>query len=150
MRMFKDWLTAYGGEENREPRKMVEQVQTWIQANAGTRLEDWRRPSVVDSHAPRTMNRAGWRRPTKETASLSERDHVFEYLVYPAVFREELCNGFDPKQVERELIKRELLQTTQDGQKTRHQVKVREPGAEGSGWMFCLKPRVLEWDSDHG
>jgi putative DNA primase/helicase len=36
--------TAYGGEENREPRKMVEQVQTWIQANAGTRLEDWRRP----------------------------------------------------------------------------------------------------------
>jgi hypothetical protein len=96
------------------------------------------------------MNRAGWRRPTKETASLSERDHVFEYLVYPAVFRDELCNGFDPKQVERELIKRELLQITQDGQKTRHQVKVREPGAKGTGWMFCLKPELLEWDSDHG
>jgi hypothetical protein len=54
-------------------------------------------PSVVDSHAPRTMNRAGWRRPTKETASLNEPDHVFEYLVYPAVFRQELCNGFDPR-----------------------------------------------------
>lgn len=150
MRMFKDWLTAYGGEENREPRKMVEQVQTWIQANAGTRLEDWRRPSVVDSHAPRTMNRAGWRRPTKDTAALSERDHVFEYLVYPAVFREELCNGFDPKQVTRELVKRGLLQTTQEGENARHQVKVREPGAGGSSWMFCLKPGVLEWDSDHG
>lgn len=150
MRMFKDWLTAYGGEENREPRKMVEQVQTWIQANAGTRLEDWRRPSVVDSHAPRTMNRAGWRRPTKDTAALSERDHVFEYLVYPAVFREELCNGFDPKQVTRELVKRGLLQTTQEGESARHQVKVREPGAGGSSWMFCLKPGVLEWDSDHG
>ncbi|HQX06126.1 MAG TPA: DUF927 domain-containing protein, partial [Zoogloea sp.] len=150
MRMFRDWLTAYGGEENREPRKMVEQVQTWIQANAGTRLEDWRRPSVVDSHAPRTMNRAGWRRPTKETASLSERDHVFEYLVYPAVFREDLCNGFDPKQVTKELVKRGLLQTTQEGDKTRHQVKVREPGAEGPGWMFCFKPCVLEWDADHG
>jgi len=150
MRMLKDWLTAYGGEENREPRKMVEQVQTWIQANAGTRLEDWRRPSVVDSHAPRTMNRAGWRRPTKDTAALSERDHVFEYLVYPAVFREELCNGFDPKQVTRELVKRGLLQTTQEGENARHQVKVREPGAGGSSWMFCLKPGVLEWDSDHG
>ncbi len=150
LRMFKDWLTAYGGEENREPRKMVEQVQTWIQANAGTRLEDWRRPSVVDSHAPRTMNRAGWRRPTKDTAALSERDHVFEYLVYPAVFREELCNGFDPKQVTRELVKRGLLQTTQEGENARHQVKVREPGAGGSSWMFCLKPGVLEWDSDHG
>jgi len=149
MRMFRDWLTAYGGEENREPRKMVEQVQTWIQANAGTRLEDWRRPSVVDSHAPRTMNRAGWRRPTRETGSLNECDHVFEYLVYPAVFRQELCNGFDPKQVERELIKRELLQTTQDGQKTRHQIKAREPGAKGTSWMFCLKPELLEWDSCH-
>lgn len=150
MRMFRDWLTAYGGEENREPRKMVEQVQTWIQANSGTRLEDWRRPSVVDSHAPRTMNRAGWRRPTKETASLSERDHVLEYLVYPTVFREELCNGFDPKQVTKELVKRGLLQTTQEGDKTRHQVKVREPGAEGPGWMFCFKPCVSEWDADHG
>ncbi len=72
-----------------------------------------------------------------------------EYLVYPAVFRQELCNGFDPKQVERELIKRELLQTTQDGQKTRHQIKAREPGAKGTSWMFCLKPELLEWDSCH-
>jgi hypothetical protein len=95
MRMFKDWLHAFGGEENREPRKMVEQVQAWIQAHAGARLEDWRRPSVVDSHAPRTMNRAGWKRPTAETAALHEKDQVFEYLIYPTVFKQELC-GFDP------------------------------------------------------
>ena len=105
MRMFQDWLKAFGGEENREPRKMIEQIQSWIQSHAGSRLEDHRRPSVTDTHAPRTMNRAGWKKPTKETASLNEPDQVFEYLLYPAVFRSELCNGFDPSAVAKELDK---------------------------------------------
>ena len=140
-RMFKDWLQAFGGEENREPRKMVEQVQAWIQAQAGTRLEDWRRPSVTDTHAPRTMNRAGWKRPTVETASLNEPDHVFEYLIYPDVFRRELCNGFDPKQVAGELDKRGLLKRPTSGEGLR--VKAREPGAGTPGWFYLLKPEIL-------
>ncbi|WP_187394527.1 DUF927 domain-containing protein [Zoogloea oleivorans] len=143
MRMFKDWLQAFGGEENREPRKMVEQVQAWIQANGGTRLEDWRRPSITDTHAPRTMNRAGWKRPTGETASLNEADQIFEYLIYPASFRSELCFGFDPKQVAAELVKRGLLKTTHDGKNTRFQVKFREPGAASPGWFFALTPAIL-------
>jgi len=140
MRMFKDWLHAFGGEENREPRKMVEQVQAWIQAHAGARLEDWRRPSISDTHAPRTMNRAGWKRPTKDTASLNEPDHVFEYLIYPAVFRSELCNGFDPAQVAKELAARGLL--VRDG--AHLQVKAREPGAAKPGRFFLLAPGILE------
>ncbi|MDD3354158.1 DUF927 domain-containing protein [Zoogloea sp.] len=139
-RMFKDWLHAFGGEENREPRKMVEQVQAWIQAHAGARLEDWRRPSISDTHAPRTMNRAGWKRPTKDTASLNEADHVFEYLIYPAVFRSELCNGFDPAQVAKELAVRGLL--VRDG--AHLQVKAREPGAAKPGRFFLLAPGILE------
>lgn len=147
-RMFKDWLQAFGGEENREPRKMVEQVQAWIQAHAGARLEDWRRPSISDTHAPRTMNRAGWKRPTRETASLNEPDHIFEYLIYPTVWKGELCSGFDPAQVTRELVKRGLLVSSKDGQRVRHQVKVREPGAGGTSWMVCISPAILEWCGD--
>lgn len=141
-RMFKDWLQAFGGEENREPRKMVEQVQAWIQAHAGARLEDWRRPSISDTHAPRTMNRAGWKRPTKETANLNEADHVFEYLIYPAVFKGELCNGFDPAQVVKVLTDSGLLERG-DGKNIA--VKVREPGAGGTSRLFCIKPAVLGW-----
>jgi len=140
MRMLKDWVHAFGGEENREPRKMVEQVQAWIQAHAGARLEDWRRPSISDTHAPRTMNRAGWKRPTKDTASLNEPDHVFEYLIYPAVFRSELCSGFDPAQVAKELAARGLL--VRDG--AHLQVKAREPGAAKPGRFFLLAPGILE------
>ncbi len=146
MRMFKDWLHAFGGEENREPRKMVEQVQAWIQAHAGARLEDWRRPSVVDSHAPRTMNRAGWKRPTAETAAFHEKDQVFEYLIYPAVFKGELCNGFDPAQVAKELLKAGVLERG-DGRNIT--VKAKEPGAGGTSRLYCIKPDLLEWGSDH-
>ena len=139
-RMFADWLRAFGGEEDREPRKMLEQVQAWIQANAGTRLEDWRRPSVTDTHAPRTMNRAGWKRPTKETASLNEADHVFEYLIYPTPFRGELCSGFDPAQVAKVLAARGLL--VRDG--AHLQCKAREPGAAKPGRFYLLAPSILE------
>jgi len=145
-RMFKDWLQAFGGEENREPRKMVEQVQAWIQAHAGARLEDWRRPSISDTHAPRTMNRAGWKRPTRETASLNEPDHIFEYLIYPAVFKGELCNGFDPAQVAKVLLDAGLLE---HGDGRNIPVKVREPGAGGTSRLFCIKPAVLGWGDDH-
>ncbi len=146
MRMFKDWLHAFGGEENREPRKIVGHVQAWIQAHAGARLEDWRRPSVVDSHAPRTMNRAGWKRPTAETACFNEKDQVFEYLIYPAVFKGELCNGFDPAQVTKELLKAGVLERG-DGRNIT--VKVREPGAGGTSRLYCIKPDLLEWGADH-
>jgi putative DNA primase/helicase len=146
MRMFKDWLHAFGGEENREPRKMVQQVQAWIQAHAGARLEDWRRPSVVDSHAPRTMNRAGWKRPTAETTDFEEKYQVFEYLIYPAVFKSELCNGFDPAQVTKELLKAGVLERG-DGKNI--PVKVREPGAGVQSRLYCIKPDLLGWSADH-
>ncbi|WP_374481329.1 DUF927 domain-containing protein [Zoogloea sp.] len=145
-RMFRDWLHAFGGEANREPRKMVEQVQAWIQAHAGARLEDWRRPSVVDSHAPRTMNRAGWKRPTAESAALHEKDHVFEYLIYPTVFKQELCTGFDPAQVVKELLKVDLLERG-DGKNI--PIKVREPGAGGTSRLYCIKPAILGWGAEH-
>lgn len=124
---------------------MVEQVQAWIQAHAGARLEDWRRPSISDTHAPRTMNRAGWKRPTKDTAFLNEKDHVFEYLIYPDVFKRELCNGFDPAQVVKELLKAGLLERG-DGKNI--PVKVREPGAGGFSRLYCIKPGVLGWGAD--
>ncbi|NML24585.1 DUF927 domain-containing protein [Zoogloea dura] len=145
-RLFRDWLQAFGGEENREPRRMVEQVQAWIQANSGTRLEDHRRPSVTDTHAPRTMNRAGWKRPTRETASLNEPDQVFEYLIYPAVFRSELCNGFDPSAVAKELDRRGLLVRSKDSLMQ----KFREPGAAKPGWFYVIPSAILgSLDDEH-
>ncbi|MDP3842544.1 MAG: DUF927 domain-containing protein [Oxalobacteraceae bacterium] len=138
MRMFKDWLQAFGGEENREPRKMVEQACAFFQAHDVGRFEDWRRPSISDSHAPRTMNKAGWRRPTKETENLKEADQVFEYLVYPAVFKGEVCSGFDPKQVAKVLHERGMLKRGA-GHMT---VQVREPGAAVPVRFYCITSEI--------
>lgn len=64
------------------------------------------------------------------------------------MFKQELCSGFDPKQVTQELARRGFLETTAEGAKTRYQVKWREPGAGNSGWFFLLKPSILRgWDS---
>jgi len=141
-RMFADWLRAFGGEENREPRRMVEQVRDWINANAPSRLADWRRKS--DDHAPRTENQAGWRRPTKDTAHLASDEQVFEYLIYPGAFRTELANGFDPEQVAKELVRRGYL----DHDKSRLKVRVREPGAAKPTWFYLVTPAIKGGDDD--
>ena len=91
------------------------------------------------------MNRAGWKRPTKDTASLNEPDHVFEYLIYPAVFKGELCSGFDPAQVAKVLLDAGLLE---HGDGRNIAVKVKEPGAGGSSRLYCIKPGVLGWGAD--
>lgn len=140
--MFADWLRAFGGEENREPRRMVEQVRDWINANAPSRLADWRRKS--DDHAPRTENQAGWRRPTKESTHLPNEEQVFEYLIYPGAFRTELANGFDPEQVAKELARRGYL----EHDKNRLMVKVREPGAAKPTWFYLVTPAIKGGDDD--
>jgi uncharacterized protein (DUF927 family) len=141
-RMFADWLHSFGGEENREPRRMVEQVRDWINANAPSRLADWRRKT--DDHAPRTENAAGWRRLTKETANLANDEQVFEYLIYPGAFRAELANGFDPEQVAKELARRGCL----EHDKARLMVKVREPGAPKPAWFYHITPAIKGGDDD--
>lgn len=141
-RMFDDWLHSFGGEENREPRRMVEQVRDWINANAPSRLADWRRKS--DDHAPRTENQAGWRRPTKDTTNLPNDDQVFEYLIYPGAFRTELANGFDPEQVAKELARRGYLEHAE----RRLQVKVREPGAAKPIWFYLITPAIKSVGDD--
>lgn len=146
MRMFKDWLRAFGGEENREPRKMMEQVRAWVQANAIGRLEDMRRPAVGDSHAPRTMNRAGWRRPTAATKDMAEADQVMEYLIYPEPFKSELCRGFDPKQVAEVLHRRGMLQRSKSS--LHMTVQAREPGAANPVRFYLLTPELLEGGED--
>lgn len=146
MRIFKDWLRAFGGEENREPRKMVEQVRAWVQANAIGRLEDMRRPAVGDSHAPRTMNRAGWRRPTAATKDMAEADQVMEYLIYPEPFKAELCRGFDPKQVAEVLHQKGMLQRSKSSAHVT--VQAREPGAANPVRLYLLTPALLEGGED--
>jgi uncharacterized protein (DUF927 family) len=135
-RIFGEWLAVFGGEENSEPRRMLEQVRDWLNANAQSRLADWRRKS--DDHAPRTENQAGWRKPTRETEGLPAAEQVFEFLIYPGAFRSGLANGFDYLQVAKELSRRGFL----DHRPGRFTKSEREPGAAKPGWFYCIKSEI--------
>lgn len=142
--LFREWVKAFGGEGNQEPRRMVEQVREWLQRNSPTRLEDLRRSNAEDSHAPRVENRAGWKRPTKDTQSFLEKEQVHEFLIYPAVFRSELAEGFDAAQVAQELLKRGFLERSSD----RLTIKARVPGLNKPQWFFLIRPEILEGDGE--
>ncbi|MEN9490124.1 MAG: hypothetical protein RJA63_573 [Pseudomonadota bacterium] len=149
-RVFEEWVSAFGGETNQEPRRMVAQVREWIQRYAHTRLADMRRSWVDDTHTARPADCGGWKRPTKETATLSQSEHVFEYAIYPAVFNGELCKGFDPVQVARELRRVGLLECPPVGKDGKHrlQVNMREPGAKNTSRFFLIGPSILEGEED--
>ena len=143
-KMLREWVKAFGGEGNQEPRRMVEQVREWLQRNAPSRLEDVRRSNAEDSHAPRVENRAGWKRPTSNTKDLPAGQQVQEFLIYPAVFKSEIAEGFEYRQVAQELSKRGFLEHS-PGRLT---VQARVPGLEKPAWFFLIRPAIQEGEGD--
>jgi uncharacterized protein (DUF927 family) len=95
---FKAWLQAFGGESNREERAMIEQVRHFLELHGEARFTDSDRANADDSHAPKTLNRAGFR----------EKNHEgeLEFFCLPEVFKTEICEGFDSRSVARLLIDR--------------------------------------------
>jgi len=95
---FKAWLQAFGGEGNKEERAMIEQVRHFLELHGEARFTDSDRANADDSHAPKTLNRAGFR----------EKNHEgeLEFFCLPEVFKTEICKGFDSRSVARLLIDR--------------------------------------------
>jgi len=85
---FKAWLAGYGGEGNKEEREMLAQVRRFLEAHTDRFVLIDR---ASDSHAPKTLNRAGYRKPAN--------DGLAEYLVLPETFKTEVCKGFDYRDV---------------------------------------------------
>ncbi len=106
----------------------------------------------MDDHKPNTMNRAGFKRLLSRDGDpiKSDSDHhreygekmhpvdgeeaQLEYFVLPAVFREEICKGFNPKTVAHLLVERGMLLPEGAGERMRADRKERLPGM---GNMRC-------------
>ncbi|MBS0483994.1 MAG: DUF927 domain-containing protein [Proteobacteria bacterium] len=132
---FKAWLQAFGGEGNKEERAMIEQVRHFLELHGEGRFADIDRSIVDDNHAPKTLNKAGFR----------EKNHEgnLEFFAYPEVFKTEICKGFDYKAVARLLIDRGFMKG--DGKNL--QPKVNLPG-EGRKRVFHILPTIWEGESD--
>jgi len=130
---FRTWLQAFGGEGNKDERDMIDQVRYFLESNGESRFADIGRSVVDDNHAPKTMNKAGFRKKND--------DEKLEYFCYPEVFKAEICKGLDHHAVARVLIDRGYMQRG-DGRNLK--VKMRLPG-EGSRRVFHVLPSI--WGS---
>lgn len=103
-RCFDAWIAARaGGIGISEETQMVRQARQWFGLHGEARFTDWTRAD--DDHAPKTMNRAGWRKPVKSSNGLDEL-LGWEWYVLIDAFRAEVCKGFNYKAVQRLLAER--------------------------------------------
>ena len=136
---FQAWLDSRGGIGNAEDRQMRRQVRAFIEAHGEARFTHWDRAN--DDHAPKTMNRAGMRKPVKD----SQGEVIgWEYFFFIETFRVEVCDGFDWKAVLRVL--RERGDLVPDKSRP-FDCKPRLPGL-GLTACYCVKSSILDTDSE--
>ena len=99
---------------------MLAQVRQFFELHGDARFTDWERAG--DDHAPKTVNRAGFRKYRDELdvagqpiyAPDGARAKEAEFYVLPEVFRQEVCKGHDYKAVAKILAEQGFLMI--DGQ----------------------------------
>ena len=110
---FKAWLGARGGAGNQERRAMLAQARQFFELHGEARFSDWSR--AEDDHAPKTINRAGFRRFTEEPgAPLGEGLELpkqVTFYVLPQTFRQEVARGYDHRAMARRLAECGALMT---------------------------------------
>lgn len=150
---YKAWLAQRGGAGNLEELSMLAQVRRFIEAHGEARFTDWDRPvSNTDSHPPRTINRAGYRRHIAayddENKAIylegGDRATHTEYYVFAETFKQEVCAGVDYRVVCKLLVKRDCLMM-EGNSFTR---KERLPGGEGNVRCFRITHKLFEGGGD--
>lgn len=130
---FKAWLSGYGGEGNKEEREMLAQVRRFLEAHTDRFVLIDR---ASDSHAPKTLNRAGYRKPAN--------DGLAEYLVLPETFKTEVCKGFNYRDVAKLLIGKGCMRPG-DGKNLLPKVDLPH---EGRVRAFHILPSIWSDDDD--
>jgi putative DNA primase/helicase len=103
-RCFNAWTFARpAGIGMSEDAQIMRQARQWFGLHGEARFTDWSRAD--DDHAPKTMNRAGWRKAVKTTSGLEELTG-WEWFVLPDVFRAEACKGYTERAVLRVIDER--------------------------------------------
>ena len=137
MALFKAWLATRGGAQPAEIKQMIEQVRRFIEAHGDARFDDLdpppNNPFTGQQYERRpVINRAGFRR--------SEGDER-RWLVLPQVWRDEICAGFDPREVAKVLAARGMLAPGEGG---KHSQNIRISGAQATQRFYVLTPVIFE------
>ncbi len=132
---FADWLDARGTTANSEPQAIIEAVQGFLGRHGESRFADLDALAEHDSRRGHraTFNRAGWRTALGKPT----------YYVLPAVFRSEICAGFEPAQVCRVLSELGCLESRVEDGKRRFTLHRAIP-EEGKLRVYVLTDAIWE------
>jgi uncharacterized protein (DUF927 family) len=116
-RCFESWLAARGTAGAGDVEAGIKQVKAFLEENGASRFQSTR-PRLDGNGEPiheKVINRAGFR--------IDEGGETVQYLVFPEVFRREVCEGFDHQTVAKALAERGHL----ENQPPHHTKKCRLP-----------------------
>ncbi|WP_186087724.1 DUF927 domain-containing protein [Burkholderia gladioli] len=159
-RCFEGWLELRGGAGNSDEAEAVRQVLHFLVAHGDNRFVWMNR--AQDDHRPNVPHRAGFKQHVKRgerrTTIGSDREYYAEfgdkmsaddaesveteYLIEAAVFRKDVCAGFDHKMVAKALMKRGVLMPRSDGYPYRQEYI---PG-HGKFMVYRVLPSIFTLD----
>lgn len=132
--MFKSWLNRRGGTGSAEVRNILKTVRLFLELHGNSRFEPW---VTNDGETVRPVhNRAGFWKREYEGAE-SER----KFYIFPTVFEEEICAGFDKSLVVKTLKAIGALKCDPQGKSTR---KERLPGDSSTTRMYVVGPEIFD------
>lgn len=132
-RCYSEWLRARGTSRAADVEAAITQVRGFIEAKSASRFPTLSR-GQIDATGERIMDRAGFKR-LKETGEI-------EYVIFLEVFKTEICRGYSPRMVLKELDHQGFLVREEESSMT---VKRRLPDL-GLIRVYCIRAEFLESD----
>jgi uncharacterized protein (DUF927 family) len=132
---FSAWLNERGGAGSFDTEAAIRQVRIFLERNGSSRFQPTttRHDRSGDEIQERVIDRAGfWR----------DSDGDREYLVFPQVFRKEVCAGYNYMMVAAELQKRGYLES---GNEKDHPYMKQErvPGSSNPFRFYAVRGTIL-------
>jgi len=131
VRWFKSWLAARGTSGSSDMEAAIRQLRRTLQADGFARFPLIQRNGAVHPDHP-VRDQAGFRRCNPTTGAC-------EYWVFTEVFKSELCLGYSPKAVAKELCARGFIRRTEP----HTTIKVRLPGFKDPKRVYCIQETIL-------
>ncbi len=119
------WLAERGGAGNMEGDAILARLRQVIERFGESRFTRWESTAAkVDEHGPRTIDRLGFRKSMEH--GMGDTSHTTTtYYVLPEAWRSEIFRGMNLNAVNKELLRRRVLQPGKDGKAS---TSVRLPG----------------------
>jgi putative DNA primase/helicase len=134
-RLFQEWIAERGTDGPIEIENGIQQVKRIIERDGASRFTSWLMPSQP------TINRLGFVKNINQDTN----DEAQIFYVLPEGWKE-ICQGFDPKLIAKNLVERGVIKPDGDG---KFQKVVRLPGS-GRHRCYEIHASVLFEEEDRG